>query len=49
MPLPDVSEEFRESADTYKRFVEILNVIGEVFSGSGIEFGFRNHDYEIEE
>lgn len=47
--IPAVPEELREGVDTYKQFANRLNLIGEVFEGSGVIFGFHNHEYEFEE
>ncbi|TCO08705.1 sugar phosphate isomerase/epimerase family protein [Natronoflexus pectinivorans] len=44
---PWLVEERRVSADSYRQFVEELNIIGEVFKRYGIRFAYHNHDFEF--
>ncbi|MDG5800403.1 TIM barrel protein [Marinilabiliaceae bacterium ANBcel2] len=44
---PWMIEERRESADSYREFVEELNIIGEVMKQYGVQFGYHNHDFEF--
>lgn len=44
---PWLVEERRKSADSYKKFVDELNLVAEVMKKSGIRFGYHNHDFEF--
>lgn len=44
---PWLVEERRKTADSYKKFVDELNLVAEVMKKSGIRFGYHNHDFEF--
>jgi sugar phosphate isomerase/epimerase len=44
---PWLVEERRKTADSYKKFVDELNLVAEVMKKSGIKFGYHNHDFEF--
>ena len=44
---PWLVEERRVSADSYRAFVNELNLIGEVMKRYGIRFAYHNHDFEF--
>ncbi|RCH56249.1 sugar phosphate isomerase/epimerase [Mucilaginibacter hurinus] len=44
---PWLLEEWRKSADDYKRIAQKLNEAGELTRKSGISMGYHNHDFEF--
>lgn len=44
---PWLVEERRKTADSYRKFVDELNLVAEVMKKSGIRFGYHNHDFEF--
>ena len=46
---PWLVEERRKSADSYKKFVDELNLVAGVMKKSGIKFGYHNHDFEFKQ
>ena len=46
--VPSLPGDLTESADTYKAVAENFNKVGEVFKGSGVQFGYHNHAFEFE-
>lgn len=44
---PWLVEERRKTADSYKKFVDELNLVAAVMKKSGIRFGYHNHDFEF--
>ncbi|TSB45760.1 sugar phosphate isomerase/epimerase family protein [Alkalicoccobacillus porphyridii] len=45
---PGLPDEYRNSADAYKRTAEQFTRIGETCAASGIAFGYHNHDIELQ-
>ena len=46
---PWLVEERRVSADSYRKFVEELNMVGKVMKEYDIQFGYHNHNFEFNE
>jgi sugar phosphate isomerase/epimerase len=44
---PWLVEERRKSADSYKKFVDELNLVAQVMKKNNIKFGYHNHDFEF--
>ncbi|ARI76292.1 sugar phosphate isomerase/epimerase family protein [Halobacillus mangrovi] len=45
---PGLPEEYRNSADAYKRMAELFNRVGERCKENGLVFGYHNHDFEFQ-
>lgn len=45
---PGLPEEYRNSADAYKRTAELFNQVGERCAQNGLLFGYHNHDFEFQ-
>ena len=46
--VPFLAEDRRNSADAWKRTAELLNEIGNVMHGVGLELAYHNHAFEFE-
>jgi sugar phosphate isomerase/epimerase len=46
--VPYLAEERRKDADGYKRTAELLNEIGNVLHGVGLELAYHNHSFEFQ-
>ena len=46
--VPYLAEDRRKGADGYKRTAELMNEIGNVMHGVGLELAYHNHSFEFE-
>ncbi|WP_281974595.1 sugar phosphate isomerase/epimerase family protein [Halobacillus litoralis] len=45
---PGLPEDYRNSAEAYKRTAEFFNRVGERCKQNGVLFGYHNHDFEFQ-
>lgn len=46
--VPSLSEEYRQDADSLKRFADILNGLGDKLAARGMKTGYHNHWWEYD-